>query len=433
MRILLIAGLSNSSIRTHLSFRKSTFWYNHLIKLFNLPNRVVEFRDTTPWVENIVEYLRQQNDIELHVLAPHIRMKYAIEEFEMDGVIYHYYRTEWTSLLRKLNNYKVWKYLQRTGYYTKKILRRVKPDIVVLSGTENPVTSVSFLYSQNYPLYCICQTIYNNPERYNYCTPNNLTLQLELDMISRLKYFGVYCKMHYELLKRLRPELEVFKYGYPSNGEVLECVKTEKRYDFVNFAMNLDLRKGAHDSVKALSIVKRKYPNVTLNLVGGCDQKSRAELEVLIADLGVQENVIFTPFFERRSDMLLHVQKSQFSVLPCKLDYISGTMNQSMQLFLPLVVYRTTGTPELNREKECVLIAEKGNIVELAQHMLTLMENPEKAELLAKNAREYQEKKADYDKGNGERLIANFRSIIDNYRNGTPIPRGQLFASGIED
>ena len=108
-------------------------------------------------------------------------------------------------------------------------------------------------------------------------------------------------------------------------------------------------------------------------------------------------------------------------------------MNQAMQLELPLVVYKTTGTPTFNRKKECVLIAEKGNVEELAQHMLTLMENPEKAEILKRNAREFQEKKVENSKKNGERLMANFRAIIGNYKNGTPIPREQLFNPDIDD
>lgn len=433
MRILLISGFSTAKIRSKMTLCKRTFFYKCLIKLFNLPNRVGEFRDTAPWIESIVENLKQKDDIELHVMAPHIRMYYSMEEFEMEGVVYHYYRSELSSLLRKINNYKLWKRLQMTSYYTKKILRRVRPDIVVLSGTENPVTSVSFLNCHNYPLYCLCQTIYNNPERAKYGTPNQLIQDMEKDIFANLSYFGVYGKMHYDLLMELKPGAIVFKYGYPSKGTLLEPSVTEKEFDFVNFALMHGSRKGTPDSIRALAIVKKRFPNVSLNIVGGCDEKGRVQLETLVRELGLEDNVIFTPFFEKKSDLLLYIQKSRFAVLPCKLDVISGTMNQAMQLGLPLVVYRTTGTPSFNREKDCVLIAEKGNIEEMAQHMLTLMEHPEKAEMLAKNAREYQEKKAEYSKGNGDRLLANFKAIIENYRYGTPIPEDQLFNPQVED
>ena len=155
--------------------------------------------------------------------------------------------------------------------------------------------------------------------------------------------------------------------------------------------------------------------------------EQKAALEKMAEQLGVKDNVIFTPFFEKKSDLFLHIQKSRFAVLPCKMDNTSGTMTQAMQLGLPLVVYKTTGTPSFNREKECALIAEHSNVEDLAAKMLVLMSDSEKAELLRKNAREFQEKRAAYNRGNGERLVANFHAIIKNYRNGTPIPKEQLF------
>ena len=147
----------------------------------------------------------------------------------------------------------------------------------------------------------------------------------------------------------------------------------------------------------------------------------------MIKQLGVCDNVVFTPFFEKRSDLLVHVQKSRFALLPCKMDHISGTMNQAMQLGLPLVVYKTTGTPSFNREKPCALIAEHSNVEDLAAKMLMLMDNTQLAEKLRENAREYQEKKVEYARKNGDRLVENFKAIIANYCEGTPIPQEQLF------
>jgi glycosyltransferase involved in cell wall biosynthesis len=102
-------------------------------------------------------------------------------------------------------------------------------------------------------------------------------------------------------------------------------------------------------------------------------------------------------------------------------------MAQAMQLGLPLVVYKTTGTPTFNRKKECVLIAEKGNVEELARHMLTLMDNPEKAESLKFNAREFQEQRMVEARQNGERLMQTFRFIVANEKNSTAVSQELLF------
>ena len=427
MRVLLIAGFLDGEVRKQDIFKKDSLCFHKLVRFFGLPARVGQLNDNAPWVRGVISFLETQDDIDLHVLGPQIRLKKNLTEFESNGVKYHFYSSEWTSLLRKLNHYNLWKRLQNAGHYTIKVIDKVKPDLVVLSGAENPATSVSILYADKYPRYCLCQTIYNNPERAMYNTPNKLIQDMEKDIFSNLQFFGVYSKMHYDLLKEMKPDANIFKFGYPSKDILLEPTKTEKQFDFVNFALMHGSRKGTPDSIQALALVKQKYPNVILNIVGGCDEGGRAKLEQLVKELRLEDNVTFTPFFEKRSDLLLHIQKSRFAVLPCKLDYVSGTMNQSMQLGLPLVVYKTTGTPTFNREKECVLIAEKENVEELARHMLTLMKHPEKAEMLAKNAREYQEKKVEYNNGNGNRLMANFKAIIENYRYGTPIPLEQLF------
>ena len=433
MKILLIAGFLDEEVRKHDIFKKDNPFFHKLVHLFRLPSRVGNLNDHAPWVRSIISFLETQEEVDLHVFGPQIRLKKPLTEFESSGVKYHFYSSEWTSLLRKFNRYKLWKRLINADFFFKKVLANVNPDLVVLSGAENPATSVSILYADRYPRYCLCQTIYNNPERTKYQTPNRLKQDMEKDIFSKLQYFGVYSKMHYDLLRKMKPDAIIFKYGYPSKGVMLEPSEVEKKFDFVNFALMHGSRKGTTDSIQALAIVKQKFPNATLNIVGGCDESGRAKLDLLVKELGLEENVIFTPFFEKKSDLLLHVQKSHFAVLPCKLDHIAGTMNQSMHLGLPLVVYKTTGTPAFNREKECVLIAEKGNVEELAQHMLTLMEYPEKAELLARNAREYQEKKAEYNKGNGDRLIANFKAIIENYQHGTPIPQNQLFNPETDD
>ena len=433
MKIVLIAGFSNSEIREHLELKKDSRLFRQLIKLFHLPARVGEFRDYAPWIPSIVGFLERQKDIELHVIGPQIRLKHTIEEFTLRGVTYHFFQSEWTGLMRKTGNYKLWKHLQRSGHYTKKILDKVQPDLVVLSGAENPATSIGILATDLYPRLCLCQTIYNNPERSQYYTPNRLTQDMEKDIFCQLHYFGVYCKMHYDLLREFSPGATIFKFGYPSKGRLLQPTIVEKEFDFVNYALMHGSRKGTPDSIQALAIVKKKYPKVKLNIVGGCDSTGLEILKTLVAELGLEENVVFTSFFEKRSDLMLHIQKSRFAVLPCKLDHTSGTMNQAMQLGLPLVVYKTTGTPTFNRKKECVLIAEKGNVEELAQHMITLISDPAKAVRLKRNAREYQELLISEKRKNGERLMQTFRAIVAYEKNKTPIPQELLFNPDKDD
>ena len=87
MKIVLIAGFSNSEIREHLKFRNDSRLYKLLIKTFGLPARVGEFRDYGPWVPNIIAEVEKHGDIELHVVGHQIRLKQSMQTFQMRGVI----------------------------------------------------------------------------------------------------------------------------------------------------------------------------------------------------------------------------------------------------------------------------------------------------------------------------------------------------------
>lgn len=427
MKIVLITGLSNKEVRNHLVFKKESWLFHLLIRLLGLPARVGFFSDKASWAMDIINDLKKRSNIELYVLAPHIRLKHKTQDFEIDGVQYHYFSAEITSFLRLFKNYRLWKWLQMSKRYAKIYLDKIRPDLVILSGAENPVTSGAIFGAERYPRICLCQTVYNDPDINKFFRPDRLRQQLELDIFKTLEFFGVYCRKHYNLLLSNSSEKKVFRFNYPTTTTLLQPLNLKKEYDFVNFAQLHSVAKGSLDSVRALAIVKQLFPNVTLNIVGGCDKTMRVEFDRIIHDNKLEGNVIFTPFFEQKEDLLKHIQKSRFAVLPCKLDNTSGTMSQCMMLNIPIVVYKTSGTPAFNKLKQCALIADMNNVEELAHHMITLMKNPELANELAKNGRWFKESQVQLHIDNWNTMVDNFAFIIDNFKHGTPIPTERLY------
>jgi glycosyltransferase involved in cell wall biosynthesis len=320
----------------------------------------------------------------------------------------------------------------------KKICRRVKeihPDLVLLVGAENAYYSSAVLTIKGYPIYVLCQNIINNPEYVTAGTQDKINASTELEIIRQSRYMGVYSKKHYDLLRDAGYDKFVFDFNWPTlKQQQYKPVPSDKKdYDFVNFALHMSEEKGYHDSIKALSIVKQHHPNVKLCLVDGGPDTVRNELKQLIAKLDLDDNVSFIPFFAERKDLFQFLQTVRFAILPCKIDHISGTQLQSMIFGLPVVCYKTTGTPLLNKEKECVLIAEKDNISELAEKMLVLMNDEEKANSLRNNSLEYMKERRLRSLGNMQRLVDNFNAILANYRQGTPIPEEQLFENSSQE
>ncbi|MCR4903430.1 MAG: glycosyltransferase [Butyrivibrio sp.] len=386
-------------------------------RILRMPSKKRGYTDIAPWDKNIIEVLSQQEDIELYVISAHTGMKKSFVDFQIGNVCYTFVRCDYATLFKRIiPNDDLWRYLNPMTPVVQRKVKEFNPDIVMLVGAENAYYSSTVIgLEKDFPVCVLTQTIYNNPDRSKYGNVDSKNATTELEIFHRIKHIGVYSDMHENLLRAIAPEADIFRFRFPSKGLPDIHYNGSKEYDFVNFAKGMSFNKGFHDSIKALSIVKQKYPKVKLNIVGSSTDDVRKEINDLIISLGLQDNITHTPTFKEQKDVLLHIQKSRFAVLPCKMDNISGTMTQSMFYGLPLVVYKTPGTPSLNKDKECVLIAEHSNVEDLAQKMLELMDNSEKAEMLRNNAKECILKRFKEEEGNAERLINELKRIISYY------------------
>lgn len=433
LKVCMICHFSTSDVRSHLPLDDRKLYFI-IRKLLRMPTKGKGYSDIASWDVSLIEEFKKHPEIELHVISAHSGLKKSVVSYTDGDVHYNFVNCDRATLLKRLiKDDDLWRRLNPMVKHVHRLVDEIKPDLIIMVGLENAYISSTVLGIEGVPVLGLCQTIYNNPERPKYGIVDSKNASTEMAIFKEHRYFGVYCKKHYDLLRQIVPDVTIFKYGFPSNGILLEPTPAEKEYDFVNFAFGMSSSKGFTDAIEATAIVKKKYPEVKLNFVGGGSVEQKAELAKRAEQLGVKENVIFTPFFEKKSDLFLHVQKSRFALLPCKMDNVSGTMTQAMQLGLPIVVYKTTGTPSFNREKECALIAEHSNVEDLAAKMLILMSDSEKAELLRKNAREFQEKKAEMAKQNGNRLVETFKAIIAKEQQDKEIPHELLFNPDRDD
>ncbi len=423
LKVAMICHFSNAEVRSHLPLGKRKL-YAFVRKLMRMPGKGQGYGDIAPWDTNIIESVKKRNDIDLYVISAHGGLTKSEVSFVDDQIHYTFLKPEYATFLKRvIPSDELWRRLNPMTPHVKRAIDRIKPDLVLLVGAENAYYSSTILGLKGYPIYVLCQTIYNNPE---FSSPESKNATTEMKIIETQKYLGVYSDKHFNLLKQLNYQGYIFSFQWPRVLNFQPEHVSKKRYDFINFALHLSSDKGFHDCIKALAIVKKSYPEVKLNLVDGGPDNTREEIKTLIKQNGLNENVSFTPFFPIQNDLFQHLQNGRFAVLPSKVDHISGTQLQAMRFGLPVVCYKTTGTPELNRDKECVLIAEKGNVEELASKMLILMGNSQKAEELRQNAFEYIHNLDEKSLNNMDRLVDNFKAIIENHHNGKEIPKEQL-------
>jgi glycosyltransferase involved in cell wall biosynthesis len=427
LRVALICQFSNQDVRGKLPLSKLAV--RNAIRRFLGKQPTQVDRDFAPWVSNLIKEFEKIHDLELHVIAPHAGMTSLTYEYCKNGVSYHFFKSDlffiYDMILRR------WSFLPRPKYrlnrfLVHRFLNRIKPDVVDLVGTENPYYSITALDIEQVPVYVSVQTVYTNPDRKKYsgeCDP--FRWDTELDIHKKVTYYGSEGRMHRDLILRNNPDAVVLKATFCKEQPAL-VDDVNKTCDFIFYAAYVLQGKGIEDAIQALSKVKMVKNDVFLDVVGGCAPQYKAHLERLIEKLNMKDNVHFRGYFPLQSDMFKHIQCSSFAVLPIKLDSIPGTVIEAMFLELPVVTYRTSGTPYLNKEAPCVLLADIGDVDALAGQMIKLLQSPVLAQTLKRNAKAFALKEYD-STACAQRIVRNYKAVIEHYHRKTPIPDDLLF------
>ena len=232
--------------------------------------------------------------------------------------------------------------------------------------------------------------------------------------------------MHHDIILDHNPAAIVFKFNFPIQKPLIFEEDVKKEFDFVFFSAQVTNKKGIEDALDAIVIVRQKNWKVSLNVVGKCALEYKKILLNKINTLGIIGNVTFKDYYPVHADMHDHIRKARFALLPLKLDIISSALIEAMSLGLPVVTYKTTGTPYLNKDGETVLLAEIGDVDGLAANMFRLLNSPELADKLQKDAILFVNKNFD-NTTSARRLVDNYRAVIDHYHYNTPIPKELLF------
>lgn len=430
LKVVFLCHFSNQEVRNNLPLSKLRV-KNWIKSLLGKPTTY--YKDFAPWVTNLINEFERFDDVELHVISPHPGLKATVSEFNIRGIYYHFFQfgipflnIEWPAKITANGapNYK------RNRRLVSQFLNRIQPDIVNLIGSENPYYSITALDIIDVPVFVSVQTAYTHPSLNTHgLKPNKLRWDVEMQIHKKKKYFG--CSgtgmIQYDTVKKNNPEAIIFKKFFPIQ-QPKNLIDVSKEFDFIFYGQVIP-SKGIEDALEALAIVKKRRNDVSFHVVGHCRPEYRKLLDQKITDLGLSDNVFFKGYFPIFSDVYQYVKKARAAVLPHKCDSIAGTISGAMQLETPVVTYKTTGTPYLNKDGVTVLIAEIGDIETLAHYMLKLLNDPEFARDLTVKAKAFVTKEFDNTKS-ARQLLSCLRSSFDHHHNNTPIPKELLFNPG---
>lgn len=171
-----------------------------------------------------------------------------------------------------------------------------------------------------------------------------------------------------------------------------------------------DFSKGYDVLIRAMALLREKFPNIHLNMIGDGPQKP--ELVRLVETLGVENHVTFAGKASH-PDVLRQLASSCIMVHPTRMDNCPAVLIESLAVGTPVIASAVGGIPELIRNNIDGLLIEPESPELLSTAIQTVLENRELRNTFSSNARHQFFENFEITKG-VEQQIAWLTSIVEN-------------------
>lgn len=387
-KVLLLCHYSNEQLREHID-QTPLKRANRLRRLLRRPD--VPNVDAAPWITTFIDGINKfSDDIELHVVNSCVCMKYPRQDYCIDNVHYHIFNYDLPFLYKMAD--KCLNYSQRTDYryYRKiisKIINDVSPNLIVLSGAENPEYGWGVIDHLEIPTFVILQTLLSSPKRIELNVGTPYRRSFEQLIFKTCKFFTTSEGGSVEIIKSFNQDAICFDFEFST--QMPPIYKVDKKHDFVFVSGALTKFKGVEDTIRAFGKFVKKHPNTTLDIIGFCRQEYQNTLNQIVEESGTFGKVLFEGRYPNKNDMFKQVQCAHIMVVPGITATLNSTVREGMFMGMPIIQYETSATRKINKDKPCIVAAKMEDIDDLADKMLYLYNNPEYLMMIAKNGQEY--------------------------------------------
>ena len=300
----------------------------------------------------------------------------------------------------------------------KKLAKKVKsinPDIINVHGTENLFGKIA--NELNYPTLVTIQGFAfralqeSNPLDYQKIYKK--IFKHEIEVLERQKYFQTVRGHIEDFVRSYNKNAHFFRLFYPISDYAFSLFDKQftKNNDLI-FVGGLLKRKGIEDFIKAIDIIKNKKSDISAKIIGYNSIKQYELLTDMINQMSLQENIKLIGFVESHDEILMEVKKSRVFVLPTYADTGPRSVAEAMAIGTPVVSYNVDGMPFMVENNICGILAEKGNVKELAESIYSILSDDLLAARLSINAYDFAKEYFSLKKNTNE-LINIYKTIID--------------------
>jgi len=359
------------------------------------------------WLEGIANTLIETNEIDLYYIFP-INYDKKLEIIRCNDINY-------IGLTNSKN----------TNREFINVIEKIKPDVIHVFGTENKFIHRIFKKTINNRIVIsiqgvmnVCASQYNSAYKNNYKISYLKQVLLSIVMgINRSKYN---CHDYFEK-KILRNVSNVIgrtdfdknfiesnfkKIKYFKNNEILRNefylakkweLENVKKHTIFMSQGNYPI-KGLHILLKALSIVKTKYPNVLLFIAGEnildnrslafkCGISYASLIEHIIIKEKLKDNIQFIGF-QNGNNMIDYLSQSHCFVMPSSIENSPNSLGEAMLLGVPCIASNVGGIPSMVKNNYDALLFDFPNSTQLAGLIINVFSDVNLCKKLSKNAKE---------------------------------------------
>ena len=396
------------------------------------------------WMEAMID--RVVTDPEIDLAVVNVEKIAALRYLNINGVSYYTIPGE--------NNEKYDYKSKSAREVWKKIFVQENPDLIEIWGTEMPLGIPALDEAGDIPAVVYVQGILESIGKYYTAGMNTKELkiarsfrdvmtrstiyqrqkaylkrsQLEAQIISRCKNIIIENKWAEAYNKKNCADVSVHWCPLSISSAFNEAawsMEKVKRHTIMCPAANYPI-KGLHMLLKAIAIVKNKYPNIQLFIPGtplkdklsfkDCLKQNGYEkfIRYQIKALGVGEIVHYTGRLTAE-EMAKKMSESHVFVMSSAIENHSSTLKEAMTVGVPCVSSYVGGVPEYAKHEENCLLFRYEDYEVMAQEIMRLFESDDLCQHLSQNAsRMMREFRQNYDFYDISKKI--YQTIIENHK-----------------
>ena len=223
-------------------------------------------------------------------------------------------------------------------------------------------------------------------------------------------------------MKSINPQLKYFRCNYNLRKEFYSADKwnidkINRNTIYASTSAQVPM-KGGHIVLRALDIVRRKYPDVKVTFLANKAENGHLivtngytkYIQHMINQLDLSDNVNFIS--QQRTDGIIsQMQKNHITLIPSAIENASASLREAMHIGAPCIAAFRGGMTRLIDDEESGFLYDYGEYEYLAGRIIEILDNDELALKLSHNAVEKAEVWHDREK-NTQDYIDMYKSIM---------------------